>query len=338
MYTIRPFIPNDHDYTAVVANRNAARPDHLIILEHLKHSDSVRNPDAQYHRYVVVWHEGDEETIVGDAAHSYAYHAKEPGLYGVSWIIHPDHDNDEVNALVFSHLQTQLARCQPPLRRIITSSREDKPVRVAFLEAQGFDVIMRSAMSQLTVTDFDFAPFADAEERFAQTGIRIVSVSELMNAGGDFSSDWKQKLYTVANEIVQDVPSPEEFTEFPKSEFEKFLNHPYFCADAWFVALDEGGDDKDYVGLSFVLVNDAQPEKVETGLTGVVRSHRRRNIATILKLHVIRFAQDRGIKVIETDNEENNPMYQLNLRLGFEPIPASMDFAKEVAAEGAEGS
>ena len=35
-----------------------------------------------------------------------------------------------------------------------------------------------------------------------------------------------------------------------------------------------------------------------------------------------------GIEWIETSNEENNPMYQLNFRLGFEPAAAWLDFEK----------
>lgn len=34
------------------------------------------------------------------------------------------------------------------------------------------------------------------------------------------------------------------------------------------------------------------------------------------------------IKFIETDNEENNPMYQINMKLGFEPLPAWVDYEK----------
>jgi hypothetical protein len=36
------------------------------------------------------------------------------------------------------------------------------------------------------------------------------------------------------------------------------------------------------------------------------------------------------VVIIETDNEENNPMYQLNLQLGFAPQPAELDFHKDM--------
>ena len=56
-------------------------------------------------------------------------------------------------------------------------------------------------------------------------------------------------------------------------------------------------------------------------------------IATALKLHAIRFAKKEGIELIETENEENNPMYQLNVQLGFRPLPAWVEFEKTLQEE-----
>jgi GNAT superfamily N-acetyltransferase len=70
---------------------------------------------------------------------------------------------------------------------------------------------------------------------------------------------------------------------------------------------------------------------MHTGLTAVSRSHRRRGLATALKVRTITHAQAQGCRRIITDNEENNPMYQLNLQLGFRPLLNFMDFEKEIA-------
>ena len=62
----------------------------------------------------------------------------------------------------------------------------------------------------------------------------------------------------------------------------------------------------------------------------MVRSHRRKGLATALKLWGIAFAKRYGAKLLETDNEESNPMCHLNRKLGFEPQPAWIDFEKRM--------
>ena len=91
------------------------------------------------------------------------------------------------------------------------------------------------------------------------------------------------------------------------------------------------------IGASFALSLIASPWLSRVigvprifGLTGVLRSHRRRGIATAVKLPTIDFARSVGARYISTDNEENNPMYQLNLKLGFRPMPAWLDFEKHL--------
>ncbi|MEA3408886.1 MAG: hypothetical protein U9Q95_00905, partial [Candidatus Eisenbacteria bacterium] len=73
-----------------------------------------------------------------------------------------------------------------------------------------------------------------------------------------------------------------------------------------------------------------------TGLTGVVRSHRRKGIATALKVHGFSRAKEHGARWIETDNEEKNPMFELNLRLGFKPTPAWTEYRRPFADVPAE--
>jgi len=38
----------------------------------------------------------------------------------------------------------------------------------------------------------------------------------------------------------------------------------------------------------------------------------------------------KGIKQVRTDNEENNPMYLINVALGFKPEPYCFEYQKEI--------
>ena len=60
------------------------------------------------------------------------------------------------------------------------------------------------------------------------------------------------------------------------------------------------------------------------------RSHRRRGIGTALKIKAMEFADRVGATIIDTMNEENNPMYQLNIEMGFKEITAALTFEKHL--------
>jgi GNAT superfamily N-acetyltransferase len=144
--------------------------------------------------------------------------------------------------------------------------------------------------------------------------------------------DWQRHWYDLECECWLDVPLPEPPTVGRFEEFASRFDSPNYEPRAHFIALDDGK----YVGLAGFWISSVQKEKLYTGLTGVVRSHRRKGIATALKVRAARFARDYGATIIETDNEEHNPMFDLNLELGFVAQPAWLDFRK-VLREPREG-
>jgi len=94
-------------------------------------------------------------------------------------------------------------------------------------------------------------------------------------------------------------------------------------------------DGDEYVGVSYLWGSQATDEILYTGFTGVRRSYRHRGIATALKVMAIRYAQSRKTNsgrpvVIRTNNEETNPMFQINLMLGFQELPAWLAYVKHL--------
>ena len=49
-----------------------------------------------------------------------------------------------------------------------------------------------------------------------------------------------------------------------------------------------------------------------------------------VKIKAIEKLIEKGITEIRTDNEENNPMYKINVSLGFEPVPFSLEYMKQI--------
>jgi GNAT superfamily N-acetyltransferase len=246
------------------------------------------------------------------------------GKYLLYAQVTPGRQGEGVGSALFGALLEHLDVHEP---RILSSfTREDHDAARSFLERRGFRVSMKEQDSELDLTEWDASRFAGAVERVRDSGIEIVPASELERR----DPDWRRKAWELHGEIIPDVPDDDLLTNEPFEEFDKSFDLPDFIPEGYFLALD--GDR--YVGMSSVWKRRSKEGELYTRLTGVVRSHRRRGIATALKVRAHEFARSIGARAIVTDNEENNPMYDLNIALGFRPTKAWLQFRKELASRG----
>jgi GNAT superfamily N-acetyltransferase len=225
-------------------------------------------------------------------------------------------------ATAFYEQMLDTLRQRGDLQYLTAETRETYTHAVQFLTEQGFEQTMCFPISHVDLTAFDPTPFQPKVAQVKQAGIHIYTLATLQDA----DPDWMSKTHQVKAEIIKDVPAPDELIEWPFAEFERSLAYPNFMPEGIFIAIDKG----QYVALSELWRSQADPKRLYTGLTGVLRSHRRRGLATAVKVHAICFAQSYGATILETDNEENNPMFQLNLQLGFRPQPALVEFKKKM--------
>lgn len=311
MLRIDEFIPSEENYGRLVEVVNSAWPDEPTTPAAVKHRDASR-PANRYYRRVMGW-VGEQMVAVGSAMEStWSYR---PGKYQVDIDLHGAFESDENRAQMYEVLVEALHRREPAPVLLTANAREDRADQVRFLTDRGFAQVMRYPRSRLLVNDFDFAPYAGLIERVEFGGIEICALDELMKR----DPAWQHKLYDLDWAGTQDEPSPEPITQIPFEEYaQRVFEGPEFLPEGNFIAVD--GDT--YVGLSSLERDLARPGHMETGFTCTRRSHRRRKIALALKLKAIAFAKASGVETIETGNEEKNPMYQINLRLGFQPLPA----------------
>ena len=335
MFDIRPFEATDEAYARDVEINNALWPDELNTVENLKYDDAHRSPDYFFQRSVVILNDpsGSLEQngkIIGLIWCGQDPWSYEPGKYYIGFHVDPafsqlEYGKNGIGPATMSYLVNLLNSREPALRRLTTMWREDKPDRLKFLKGQGFKQVMRFQDSKLDLTAFDPTPFLEKVDLAQSYGIRLVSLSEMKT----MFKDWLERVYEMEMDIGPDEPMAGEFTAQPLEEYAKAFNHPSFLEDCWFIALD--GDQS--VGVSNIWNNKANPQKLYTGFTGVRRTHRRRGIAIALKLRAIEAAQKRGATSLITGNEENNPMYQINLKLGFKPRPGWLEFHKTLEAD-----
>ena len=163
-------------------------------------------------------------------------------------------------------------------------------------------------------------------EKLESKGIKFYDSKEEM-------SDWPDH-YIKLEELIwaysQDFPIPEgiKHTRTPFDQFMKYcIDFEENCYGIEIIAVL---NDK-YIGSTDISVYPkAEPHKGWTGSLGVLRDFRRKGIATALKIKAIKGLLKKGVTEIRTDNEENNPMYKINIALGFKPVPFSLEYMKEI--------
>ena len=323
-YSLRPFQSCGKEYEALSSLLHLASPEKRPESgEDLEREDRDWPKESLLLR-VAAYASGEEMVAVGTCYEAY-WHESAFTVH-LRFDTHPDHSQVQLLPILFEGVRDLLAGRRLKFKRLVSSAREDDDDRVRFLLSRGFREEMRSPSSVLQVAKFDASVCQGAYDRLTQKRIRLITLAELQVE----EPDWKKKLRDLRWRIVQDVASTEPFAKPTMAEFEEMvLRDPSLDEEAFFVAL---GDDGSLIGMSNLWRNDPEGKRLDTGLTGVVRSHRRKGIATALKLRTVEYALAKGAETIRTSNEEDSPMIALNLKLGFEPEPAWVDYIKETEA------
>jgi len=326
MYTIQPYKPvTDEEYTVLVNIHNTAWPDELTALESWRHRDNTWPEGKVRQRFVA----SNGSEVMAEGAFMETRWANAPGKYFYYYTLLPAWEEETgLHRMIYEYVLGALAEREP--KAVITEAREDREYRMRWLESQGFVSKMRFAVSELDISNFDFSRFNGAQERVAEAGVQITPLAEVRER----DPRWMEKLYEMFWEIEQDIPQSDPPVKEPYEEYVKGYENPNFWPEGWFMAidptLDVNGPAGEYVGVSMLAKNPAMPQRLNTWLTGVLRSHRRKGLALAMKLRAVEFAIQQGATKIRTDNEENNPMLGINKLLGFEEVPAWVEFEKKL--------
>jgi mycothiol synthase len=317
-FVIRPFDGSDEDYEAIASVWNAAFPDEPTNAETRRHHDEHLQKEFLFKRLIG---DVDGRTVVN------AYYGEDewshlPGKYRLGIQVVPEYRGRGLGSATYEYILDTLDDRDPKPTLLACYAREDDAGSVRFVEKRGFRVAQRNQFSMLDVTAFDPAPFEDTLRRVDASEVDARPFGELMAE----DPDALRKAFEAGWEFLQDVPFPEPIQKMPFEQYMSEVEGPWGMPESWFIAVDDGR----YVGMSQLWRIPAQPRRLQTGLTGVARSHRRRGLATALKVRAITGAKEMGFESIRTDNEENNPMYLLNVKLGFRPIPSWLAYRKQL--------
>ena len=317
-FAIRPFDDSDEDYQAIVDVWNAAFPDEITNVETRRHHDEHLQEQFLFERLV-----GEiDGTPVLNAYYGEDEWSHLPGKYRVGIQVVPEYRRMGFGRAAYDYIWDRIKDRDPKPRLLACYAREDDADSMRFVEKRGFKVAQRNQFSVLDVRAFDASPFEETLRRADESEVDVRPFRELMAE----DPEALRKAYEAGWEFLQDVPFPEPIQKWPFEQYLSEVQGPWGMPESWFMAVDQGR----YVGMSQLWKIPAQPVRLQTGLTGVARTHRRRGLATALKVRGISGAKEAGYESIRTDNEENNPMYLLNVKLGFKPIPSWLAYRNEL--------
>lgn len=313
-------VVSDDDWISLVALRNRYLTHHPLTAEELREFAS-HTPAHVPRRRVLMSLDGID--LAGGTAVQSRWMQDET-RFEMFMSVPLDSDVELLYGAVHDHL-AEWAISQGA-KKLACWQQSDHLRHIAAVTERGFQSRQVNPISCLNSELFDAEQFEPLLRGFRDEGYRFLAMTGLPEWD---SEGWKHKCWRIEMDVMHDVPLPEPFKETPFDDFLKEMESPQLSRESCFYAVRDG----EIAGTSQVHPNRSDRTLANTGLTGVARNHRRKGLATALKAIAIGWAKQNGIKRIYTDNEQNNPMYALNLRLGFERICDWVEYVKEMRTE-----
>ncbi len=310
---IREF--KDTDYPDIVRLEEAVYPDKKELEESFRFNDENKADKCEHQRLIAEL--GDQ--VIGHGFYTQWEGSYQPAKFFIYCLIHPDYQAEGYGKRFYRYLMEKLEKHNPT--KLEAHAREDKERGLRFLEDRGFVETMRMWEAELVVDEFDFDQYEGLEKRLEDESIVLTTLKEI-----EHNEENKKKLYELHEDVMEDVPLPDEYTRTDYDRFiEKLFNHPRYFPEAYILAIKE----EEFVGMSSHWFNEKE-NTLFTGLTGVGEDHRGEGIATAMKVKAIDVAKKKGIEKIKTMNEtRNEDILHINKKMGFEKKPAWVDFEKE---------
>ncbi len=312
-FKIEEFDYSDASYTDCVEVNNLQFELYPDTIDDWKRWDQHRDPKRYYKRFVMRDAQSDKLIAVGSVGNvHWGFH---PRKYAIDIMVHPTYEGNGIGKMLYRALQDDVRATSPISFEAHTASH--KPRGIRFLKDRSYELKTREYASRLELDTFDPTLFQSYLDGIRASELAIINHDELRRR---FPDDWTRRLYDADVEMSQDIPYHETPTPDPFDVWEKrHLNHQNRVPETYLLAMD--GDE--IAGVTILFKSGATAETLFTGLTAVKRPYRRRGLAMALKVANLSYAKENfrtkagKAPAVMTENEENNPMYTINERLGF---------------------
>ena len=240
--------------------------------------------------------------------------------------INPEFNTQTTRELLYNRMLEEIAtfNCNKILTGIYEHPNYDLVKH--FLIDNKFQLVQTNREYSCDITKINIEKYQPLIKKLELEGIRFYDSRDELKKFPDHYI----KLENLIWNYSKDFPIPEgiEHTRMPFEQAMKMqIDFEENIYGTEIIAVYDGK----YIGSTDIEVYyNAEPNKGWTGGLGVLKEFRRKGIATALKIKAIESLLQKGVTDLRTDNEENNPMYKINVALGFQPVPFSLEYMKEI--------
>ena len=320
--SLREFVPNRAGWADLARLHNRAQPEEPTTPDLQEHLHRSTPADSWWTEHVL---ERIDGRLMGYATLGQAFWSGHPDVFHLHMMIDPAARNLGLGTLLYDRVWKSATEAHR-FSRVTARTLESRPAALHFLEKRGFAVAMREPVTSLDLDTWDPDRGEAGLAKAAAHGIAVCNLQDLIPK----RPDWQTRYWRMDAAIRQDIPS---LHPDPGTPLEDFVRHPLgsprFAPHLRWIAVEVASGE--WIGVTGFWKPAPGRQHLDTHVTGVHPGWRRRGVATALKATAINAAADMGVRRIETFNEENNPMLQLNLALGFQPTTARLSMCRELA-------
>jgi GNAT superfamily N-acetyltransferase len=299
---IRPFEERDAEGAAALI---AANTPWLQTAAGLKHREATLPPRAQR----ATWIAEAEGEIVGWGEAEFDWVAEKPDVGQVWAVVAPAERRRGIGSALFERAVEHVTSRGASEIRSWSFADAD-----AFLERRGFE---RTRVEQLSAVDPRTVDTSRLDS--LPPDVRVVPLADLQ--------DRLPEVHELFMEALADMPSDHPETNLAYDEWRaEALGDPDLSRQGSSVVVS---DDRP-AALSWVKVDEARGF-AEQELTGTAHAYRRRGLARLAKLRVMRWCAENGVVRLATGNDSTNVgMLVINTELGFRPFAIETEWVKRI--------
>ena len=321
MIIVKNFTETDKEF------KELARIDNLVNHDSINHPDDDKNDweirDKSLIRDRLLLYNNDK--LIGVIYYSQGRNENNRTCF---YTLHldPTYNNRGYRKLLYNKMLHEVKKFNCNLVHTSIYDHKNYNKHKKLLEKEKFNLVQVNREYSCDIRNINIDKYQYLIKKLESEGIKFYDSKKEMLA---FPNHYK-KLEELIWSYDQDIPIPDgiKHTRIPFKRWVKLRDD--FYENYYGIDLVATFGDK-YIGSTDIFVlPKSEPFKGWTDGLGVIKEFRRKGIATALKIKAIEKLLQKGITELRTDNEENNPMYKINEKLGFKPVPFSLDYSKEI--------